>query len=191
MQFDLTTLGLDPLEHCAPDRDPVPISSDLDDRIDSRLRSEYSALYATGLIVGMEYRTIVGKDTARALSVLGGEPQLKDSVDEYARSLKSYYQSVGLGLPTAQDLLRHMSEPYRVSLALSKDPDVLIARTAPVEKLIPGSGLFFYPGLRMAGLLRGHIEALHKNSCPNTGGVTESERLASEIVRSTFPLPER
>jgi hypothetical protein len=195
MQLDLATLGLDRLEHCAPDRDPVPISSDLDDRIDWRLRSEYYTLYATGLFVGTEYRTIVGKDTARALSVLGGEPQLKDSVDGYARSLKSYFQGVGFeqqrGSPASADLLRHMSEPYRVSLALSKDPQVLIARTFPVEKLIPGSGLFFYPGLRMAGLLQGHIEGLHAASCPNTGGVAESKRLASEVVRRTFPLPER
>ena len=141
----------------------------------------------------MEYRTIVGKDTASALSILGGEPQPKDSYDEYVSSLKSYYQAVGSERQPSAGLAGHMSEPYRGALALRKETQVLLARTAPVplEKLIPGSSLSFHPGLRMEGLLQGHIEGLHAAKCSNTGGASESKRLASEVVREMFPYPGR
>lgn len=195
MMFDLARVGIGPLEHCDAERDPVPITEDLEDRIDWRIRSSYFALYATGLFVGAEYRTIVGKDLTRGIAFLSKQPQLKDGNQTSIENIKTYYRDVAyeqqrISTAGTTGLLGHMSEPFRVSLALRKDSQVLIARTFPVEKLMPNSGLFFYPGLRMEGLLRGNIEGLHETAC--RGRREECKRLGSEVVESTFPkLPKQ
>ncbi|HEY4245169.1 MAG TPA: hypothetical protein VGM88_35375 [Kofleriaceae bacterium] len=182
--FDISQIR-QPESTCAPDGVFVPA---IEERAKWNLRGEYYSVYVIGLLVGGEYRGIMGPDRDRGEAAIHGEPPFELHAAEFQKATTAFYRSFGYEAsrraPSSVGLLGHMSEPYRIALLLESDPQVLIARTFPRERA-KEMGFSFLPGSRLPGLLWGHLVALHERGCRATRA--SGEALATTIVDQTFP----